>query len=234
VAPRVSKSPEERIRDCETHLSFLQEARDKYPTDRERYKQVAGELRVLVCKTNRNKPLLLDLMDEYGFYYEVQRDPAGPPVKGPMPVVGWRDDPVQQELAREVEQALGDEQKLNALLARQESLNIALPLRRYVDEGLAVYIAPQDYSYNRLTRAIAEQCGVAHEDEAIEEGLAAMQCILIGNDHSNIRVLISFADTILRAGLEFLAFMVATYRYQLQRFYFSSEGRSGADLRLKN
>src|SRR5262245_54219879 len=202
--PRVPKSAEERMRDCETHLAYLNEARDNYRTDRERYKQVAGELRVLVCKTKKNKPLLLDLMDEYGFNYEVQRDPAGPPVKGPIPLVGWRDDPVQQELAREFEQALGDEKKLAALLAQKESLNVALPLRRYVDEGLAAYIAPQDYSYNRLTCAIAEQCGIAHEDEAIEEGLAAMQCILIGNDHSHIRVLISFADTILHAGLEFL------------------------------
>jgi hypothetical protein len=83
--PRVPKSPDERIRDCETHLAFLREARHNYRTDRERYKQVAGELRVLVCKSRNNKPLLLDLMDEYGFNYEVQpaAPPAGPPLKGP-------------------------------------------------------------------------------------------------------------------------------------------------------
>jgi len=233
MTPKVPKSAEERMRDCETHLAFLKEARDNYSTDRERYKQVAGELRVLVCKTKSNKPLLLDLMDEYGFSYPVQRGPSGPPVKGPIPLVGWRDDPVQQELAKELEQALGDEQKLNAFSARLESVNVALPLRRYVDEGLAVYIAPQDYSYNRLTRAIAEQCGVAHEDVAIEEGLAAMQSFVIGNDHGHIRTLITFADTILHAGLEFLTFMVVTRDYPLRRFYFLSETRSGADLRLK-
>jgi hypothetical protein len=218
--PRVPKSPEERIRDCETHLAFLKEARDNYRTDRERYKQVAGELRVLVCKFGNNKPLLLDLMDEYGFDYKVQpaAPPAGPPLKGPIPLVGWRDDPVQQELAKEIEQALGDEQKLNALLTRQESLTVALPLRQYVDEGLAAFIAPYEYSYNQLTRAIAEQCGVAHEDEAIEEGLAAMHDFRIGNDHSHIVTLISFADSILRAGLTFLDFMGATHGYQLRRF----------------
>jgi hypothetical protein len=218
--PRVYKSPEERIRDCETHLAFLKEARDNYPTDRERYKQVAAELRVLVCKFRNNKPLLLDLMDEYGFNYEVRpaAPPAGPPLKGPIPLVGWRDDPAQQALAKELEQALGDEQKLNASLARQQSLRVALPLRRFVDEGLAAFIAPYEYSYNQLTRAIAEQCGVAHEDEAIEEGLAAMRNFRIGNDHSHIHTLIRFADTILHAGLKFLVFMVATHGYQPQRF----------------
>jgi hypothetical protein len=222
--PRVAKSAEQRIIDCETHLAFLKEARDNYRTDRERYKQVAAELRVLVCKFGNNKPLLLDLMDKYGFAYEVRPavPPAGPPLKGPIPLVGWRDDPVQQELAKELEQANGDEQKLNALLTRFDLLRVALPLRRYVDEGLAAFIAPHEYSYNELTRAIAEQCGVAHEDEAIEEGLAAMHCFQIGNDHSHIVTLIGFADTILRAGTEFLGFMAATHDYRLRRFQFSS------------
>ena len=217
--PRVPKSREERMRDCETHLAYLKEARDNYRTDRERYKQVAAELRVLICKFGSNKPLLLDLMDEYGFKYEVQpaAPPTGPPLKGPIPLVGWRDDPVQQELAKELKQAGADEQKLNAVLARQQALRVALPLRQFVDKGLAAYIAPYDYSYNQLTRAIAEQCGAAHEDDAIEEGLAAMRKFRIGNDHSHIRVLISFADTILHAGSEFLAFMVANRGYQLQR-----------------
>lgn len=225
--PRVPKSPEERMQECETHLAFLKEARENYRTDRERYKQVAGELRVLVCGSRQNKPLLLDLMDQYGFRYEVQRPapPAGPPLKGPIPLVGWRDDPVQQELAKEMEQALalGDEEKLKAVLTRQESLNVPLPLRRFVNEGLAAYVDPYEYSYNELTRAIAEQAGVAHEDDAIEEGLAKMRNFRIGNDQSHISILISFADTILRAGLEFLAFMVATHNYQPQRFQFTNK-----------
>jgi hypothetical protein len=167
-------------------------------------------------------------MDEYGFKYEVQpaAPPAGPPLKGPIPLVRWRDDPVQQELAKELEQAHGDEQKLNAFLSRLESLRVALPLRRYVKDGLAAFIAPYEYSYDELTRCIAQQCGSAHEDDAMEEGLAPMRYFRIGNDQSHIVTLISFADTILRAGSEFLAFMVATHGYQLQRFQFSSPTRS--------
>ncbi|HMI96131.1 MAG TPA: hypothetical protein VK479_06420 [Micropepsaceae bacterium] len=217
---KAPKSIEERMQDCETHLSFLWEARECYRNDRERYKQVAGELRVLVCRFGSNKPLLLDMMDHFGFVYEVQ--PPGPPFeRQPIPLVGWRDDPVVQELTKALEEAFGDVEKLAAVLARQATLRMALPLRRYVDDGLAVFIRPYDYSFSNLTRAIAEQSGVAHEDEGIEEGVAAMHQITIGNDHSHIVALINFGDTILQAGMEFLAFMVASRGYSLRRFQLS-------------
>jgi hypothetical protein len=110
----VPKPIQERMQDCETHLSFLYEAREGCRTDRERYKQVAGVLRVLVCKSRNNKPLLLDLMDYYGFGYEVH--PPGPPFdKMPIPLVGWRDDPAHQELTKALEEAYGDEEKLTEL-----------------------------------------------------------------------------------------------------------------------
>jgi hypothetical protein len=86
-----------------------------------------------------------------------------------------------------------------------------------VKEGLAAFIAPYEYSYDELTRCIAQQCGSAHEDDAMDEGLAAMRYFHIGNDQSHIVTLISFADTILRAGSEFLAFMVATHGYERRR-----------------
>jgi hypothetical protein len=215
--PKVVKSIEERMLDCETHLSFLSEARNNYWTDRERYKQIAGELRILICQFGSSKPLLLDLMDHYGFVYEVQ--PPGPPFdKQPIPLVGWRDDVAQQELAKELEEALGDEKKLTAIPARQASYRSALPLRRYVEEGLAAFIQPYEYSFAKLTRAIAEQSGGAHEDEAVEEGIAAMRNFRIGNDESHIATLIKFSDTVLAAGLEFLAFMEASHGYQPRRF----------------
>lgn len=64
---RIPKTDQQRLEECETHLYFLGEALDLYPRQRDRYKQVAAELRVLVCQTRHNKPRLLDLMDEYGF-----------------------------------------------------------------------------------------------------------------------------------------------------------------------
>ena len=63
-----------------------------------------------------------------------------------------------------------------------------------MEEGLAAFIQPYDYSFAKLTRAIAEQSGGAHEDEAVEEGIAAMR-------QSHIVALIKFSDTVLAAGL---------------------------------
>jgi hypothetical protein len=65
-----------RLRDCESHLRHLKEDLIAYANkDRDRYKTIAGHLRVLVCKFGRNKPLLLELMDHFGFVYPWQDQP---------------------------------------------------------------------------------------------------------------------------------------------------------------
>jgi hypothetical protein len=80
------------------------------------YKLIAGELRILVCAFRHNKPLLLDMMDHFGFSYEIQ--PPGPPFdKQPIPLVGWRDDPVAQEISRILEGS--DPDKITIAMARQ-------------------------------------------------------------------------------------------------------------------
>ena len=121
-------------RDCETHLYFLWEARRLYPEQPDRFKQIASELRVLVCRTATNHPLLLDLMDELNFSHEVP--PPGPPFdKQPTPIVGWRDEPIQQELTAEAQASLGDEGRIAAVLEKQAGLRRAIPLREDVDKA---------------------------------------------------------------------------------------------------
>ena len=89
---RIQKPLEQRLDECETHLYFLWDARRLYPDQRDRYKQIASELRVLVGDHKPKRRLLLSLMNELGFSYDVQ--PPGPPLdKHPIPMVGWRDDP---------------------------------------------------------------------------------------------------------------------------------------------
>ena len=89
--PRIAKSEAQILSECETHLYFLWDAFRLYSQQRERFKQIAAELRILVCETRKNKPLFLDLMDKYNFKYEVQPPglrEGGPPLKlQPMPMV---------------------------------------------------------------------------------------------------------------------------------------------------
>ena len=222
--PRIAKTPEQRLRACETHLYFLWDTRRLYPQQRDRYKQIAAELRILVCKTRANKPLLLNLMDEFGFSYKIQppgRDNGGPPLKPqPLPMVGWREDPIHKKLSEEVEEAIksGDDTMMRVIEAKLEALARPVPFREWVNKGLAVFISPHDYSYRELVLAIAQQFGSSHEDDAIDEPIAQLQQFIIGGETSEISTLIGFADQVINVGSQFLGHLVQHHGYKPQYF----------------
>lgn len=220
---RVPKTATERLRECETHLYFLWDARRLYPRERDRFKQIAAELRVLVCRTRQNKPLLLDLMDEYGFAYDVQppgKDPGGPPLKlQPLPVVGWRDDPAHRRISEAL--CSGDQDREASAEAELAALAKPMPFREWVEKGLAVYIAPHDYSHCDLILAIAQQYGSSHEDDSVEEPILRLQEFIIGGHTGDIAPLIAFADSVIRVGQLFLGHLVRNHGYQPQ--YFKSD-----------
>ena len=168
---------------------------------------------MLVCAAGHNKPLLLDLMDELGFTYDVH--PPGPPFdRQPIPLVGWRDDPVQQALTAEVQQASGDKQKLAAILEKEAKLRKSMPLRDYPDKALAVFMTPFDYSYRDLILAVAQQCGSSHEDKDIEEPIAQMRSLVIGGVESHVAVLIDYTRLVIDAGIKFLLYSVEKGLYR--------------------
>lgn len=212
---KIAKTSQEKLRDYETHLYFLWDARRLYQQQKDRFKQIASELRVLTCEMKTNRPLLLDLMDEYGFQYDVK--PPGP-CRGPIPMVGWRDDPMHQQLCKEVANAMGNEAKTRELLQKQAALEHPVPLRQFVNEALAVYIAPHDYSYRDLTLALAQQMGSSHEDNEVDEAIIKMRSVVLGGDEGHIASLIAFADLVIKVGTMFLDFIVRERGYQLRYF----------------
>lgn len=213
--PRIPKTLEQRLQDCETHLYFLRDARSLYPAQEDRYKQIAAELRILVCETRTNHPLLLNLMEELGFSFDVQ-PPAMPFQRLPIPMVGSRDDSVHQQLAAEFQAAIGDEHKLSEVLQKQVALRRPVPFREYVEKALAVFVAPYDFSYRELTLAIAQQVGSSHEDLTVEEPLIRMQQIRLVGHQGHIAPLIAFADLVLKVGGDFMEFLVLTQSYKLR------------------
>ena len=221
---RIAKAPEQKLNECETHLYFLWDACRLYPKEPERFKQIAAELRVLVCETRSNKPLLLNLMDEYGFSYDIQppgKDPSGPPLKpGPVPMVGWREDPVEQNLSEAVAAAIesGDEQAMERVDAEMAALAVPVPFREWVNKGLAVYIRPHDYSNRDLVLAIAQQFGSSHEDDSVEEPILQLQQFVIGGSRGDVAPLIAFARTVIHVGRLFIAQLVADRRYEAAHF----------------
>jgi len=190
-----------------------------YPEQRDRFKQIAAELRVLVCRTRMNKPLLLDLMDAYRFSYEVQppgMDTSGPPLKPqPLPMVGWRDDQQHLRLTADLAHALktGDGGRLAEIERELARRARPVPFREWVERGLAVYIEPFDYSHKELVLAIAQQFGSSHEDDSVEEPILRLRQIIIGGEMGDVAPLVAFARSVLEVGQKFLDHLVSSDQY---------------------
>jgi len=157
------------------------------------------------------------MMEEFGFNYTVQ--PPPPPFdKQPIPMIGWRDDPNHMALIRQAEEALGDEKKIEVLLSAQAALRCPVPFEDYVERGLAVYMAPHDYSFRELVLAIAQQMGSAHEATAVDVPLAQMGSFILGGQQSHIAALVNFADLVLTVGELFIQHVVEHHSYVPKHF----------------
>ena len=212
---RIPKTQVQRLVDCETHLYFLCDACRLYSEQPDRYKQVAAELRILVGDHKPDRRLLIAMMEKYRFSYDVQ--PPGPPFdKQSISMVGWRDDPAHIALAAEVEAAMGDTKAIEALLEKQSALRRPVPFPEYVENGLAVFIKPYDYSFRDLVCAIAQQEGSGHEDPLVDEPLAQMHSVIIGNEKSHVAALMGFANLVIKVGSLFLGHVVDNHGYQLR------------------
>jgi len=222
--PRIKKTAEQLLQDCEAHLYLLREAFRGYLEEPIHYKHIAADLRVLVCGTRTNKPILLDLMDEYSFSYNVQPPGAregGPPViPQPLHMVGWRDDPVQQRLTEELAEAnnSGDESKMQSVAQQLAELARPVPFREWVNSGLAVFIKPYDYSHRELVLAIAQQIGSSHEDESVDEPIVQLEAILIGGVESYLLLIVDFAEQVIEVGSRFVEHMIEHHGYKAQNF----------------
>jgi hypothetical protein len=216
---RIPRSTQERISACESHLYCLCEHLKHFPGQYDRYKQIAGGLRILVCKTGTNKPLLLNLMDELGFKYDVP--PPGPPgpLTIPIPLVGWRTDPDFQAYTRELEEAGDDQQKRAAIHEKHNAkFRKPMPLREYTDKAFATLIYSHEYSFRELVLDVAQQCGSSHEDESIDEPIAQMRSIRIGGVEQYVAVIVDYAQLVLDAGARFILYAVEKGHYQARHF----------------
>ena len=146
---------------------------------------------------------------------------SGPPLKQqPLPMVGWRNDPVHAEISQQLLQAMEsrNDAQLEAVEHRLAQLARPVPFREWVNNGLAVYIAPHDYSHRDLVLAIAQQFGSSHEDDSIEEPIIRLQQIYIGGQTGDIAPLISFADSVIAVGTNFLHYLEQHHEFQPKYF----------------
>ncbi|MDO8490039.1 MAG: hypothetical protein Q7S47_01315 [bacterium] len=196
------RTNEQLLEACEEQLILLDQALFRYPTQRFEYKNIASGLRVLVCDFGKNKPLLLDLMDQNGFKYEIK--PQG---KNPISLVNWQKDTLfEKSIYEPVGELLkkGKFEKAEKIISKHRK---PIPLRQYVKHGLAVFIAPDDVSYHDLIKMIAEKEGLSHEDKDINTIASRLKNIKLGGEESHVASLISFAALISDVGLEFFSYL---------------------------
>lgn len=212
TAARMTRSRNDLLQSCEDHLYFLRDAYRLYHKgQRPRYKQIAGELRVLVCRTRHNHPLLLDLMDAYKFTYDVQPPEIGIfPYRLFIPMVGQS----ALEETEEEEVVLRDTLKPEELARAREAAAWPVPLREFVDYGLAVSFAPDEYSYRDLVLMVAQQFGSSHEDPKLKWSIADLRAARDGEHSAAIGPLLELAEVIIKAGSEFIAFLQARHGYK--------------------
>ena len=71
------RTPTDLLSRLATHVYLLRDYHTRAFRDRDEayYGEVAGKLRLLTYKSNTNRPLLIDLMDELGVTINVTLDP---------------------------------------------------------------------------------------------------------------------------------------------------------------
>lgn len=160
---RIPRSELDLITSCEFHLLLLWEAFIKMSIQPERYKQIAAELRVLVCRHGRNKPLLLNLMKSYSI--EARANPQG----SRFLKKGWQEDPKYKQELIKLPLLSYDYAELIKLLHSRMPPEKPLDYEQYISEVVGVANEYGEYTYKELILAVAQQIGSGHEDETVEE-----------------------------------------------------------------
>lgn len=185
--PRIPKTGDALVGALESHTKFLSEAMIALESERDRYKQLAADLRLLVCQGGSNKPLLLNLMDELNVTYSISPIPDLP---FPIPMVDEMDQSPDVDFS-----SMSPEE----IWAYHRSRGKRYSLREFVARALAVYVLGHSYSYNALIRAIAEQSGGSHEDTTVDANLVELESFIIGGFQGHVAPLVNLAAHVVAA-----------------------------------
>ncbi|REJ78644.1 MAG: hypothetical protein DWQ47_04115 [Acidobacteria bacterium] len=191
---RIRKSGQRLVADLESQIKFLREAIQALAEESDRYKQIAATLRVLVCSFGKNRPLLLDLMDELDAVYFISPIPDLP---FPIPLV---DDSDKDDLLDLGEMSSDDIWQYYRSIAKSYSL------REFVRRAEAIHFMGHSYSYQDLIRTLAEQSGLGHEDWKIDQNVPGMESFVIGGVQSHMAPLLNLCEHVLSAATNVVNF----------------------------
>lgn len=183
---RPRKTLARKLRDLDDHLHFLNESLQKLHIGDFAYlKQIAAELRVLVCMSSRTEGLLWRLIEELQLSDAVHVHLAGN-LDRAHPLA----DSLQFIFAPMLPAGKGDPRLIPGHYS----------LKAIIKECEALVVSGKGYSHESLIRAVAEQMGSAHEDEGAAPHLIELSSILVSNRPALVSVLSSDAELVLDVG----------------------------------
>lgn len=206
---RVPRSDLDRIASCEFHLLALWEAYVRASVQPERYKQMAAELRVLVCRHGRNKPLLLNLMKTHSIEARVN------PQSSRYLKKDWQIDTIYKRELNNLPPRNYNYTELVELLHSRMPSEEPLDYEQYISDVVAVANEYGEYTCKELILAVAQQIGSGHEDEAVDE-LLHYVCLI--EQVNNVRPtilgpLMRIAEEVLALGSMFVFVASQHYAY---------------------
>ena len=198
---RVPKTLHGKLSDLDNHLFLLRDHLHRLNEGEAHFKSISGGLRVLLCFSSGTEGLLWRLVDELQI-----------------------SDKIYLHVARSVNTSHPLAQGLHFSIVPIQRGGLGHPqlppshysFREIIKQYDGVFISGQGYTHEYIIKAIAQQMGTAHEDDAIEEPLADLKQILINGIPPYVRLLATDAELALQIGERVLDKAEAEFSYQRQ------------------
>lgn len=212
---KVAKSLTHKLGDLEDHLFLLAKSLDGLDSGQTAHlRQLAAELRVLICYSSRTEGVLWRVANEMAVSDDVEIhqvgnvDPDYPLSKGleycfvPMAFPGHGDERLPVE---------------------------TYPLKELIKEDEAIFVAGRSVTHERLIKWLSQQMGSAHEDDQIDEIVAKLNSILIGKVQIFFRILYMDALLTLIVGERVLSDAVSKNLYSRNHKNFQVDINAGKE-----
>lgn len=182
---RVHKSLEQKVLDLDGHLFLLRTHLNGLRESASHLKAIAAELRTLVCRSSGTEGLLYRLIDELRVDDRVNLHVPGDLIE---------DHPLVKSLQFLIVPIRREGQGPAEIAPSDHSF------RAVIRDTQALIATGKPLTHEYLIKAVAQQMGSAHEDEAIEPALAQLSEIFINGAEPFVEVLAMDAELTLEVG----------------------------------
>jgi hypothetical protein len=200
------------FQNCEYQLRCLARDIDCMAEDPEKYKDVATRLRLLVCESRSNRPIIFRAMNEIGVDYRVSHAWFTVP-PGYFIFVDERESKVFDLWLKTLDKSSSAEDR-ESLEAEYRSLAVPIPLKDYIDNVLAFSAAGNKYSIGNMISILANKMGTAHVDESLPIGIHAIMSVECGGVPAITRTLVAVGHMVIDAGREILGVAASRGLYE--------------------